>query len=58
MSSYCLKYKRNTKSINPRLSKFALCGGKKSRLVKKQEPSGILSSLGFKNIIKSDSIIM
>ena len=29
-------------------SKFAICGSKKSRLIKKQEASGILSSLGLK----------
>ena len=30
------------------LSKCAICGNKKSRFIKKQEPSGILSSLGLK----------
>ena len=30
------------------LSKCALCGSKKSRFIKKQEASGILSSLGLK----------
>ena len=29
-------------------SKFTICGSKKSRLIKKQEASGILSSLGLK----------
>ena len=59
MLSYCLKGKKNTESINPRvpktsndkkilLSKCAICGSKKLRFIKKQEASGILSSLGLK----------
>ena len=59
MSSYCLKIRNNTWSINPRvsktnngktmiLSKCAICGSKKSRFIKKQEVSGILSNLGLK----------
>ena len=45
MSSYCLKCKRNTDTINPRvlktangktmmLSKCAICGGKNSKFIK------------------------
>ena len=56
MSSYCLKCRNNTGSINPIvsksnnsktmiLSKCAICGSKKSRFIKKQEASGILSNL-------------
>ena len=59
MSSYCLKCRNNTGSINPIvsksnnsktmiLSKCAICGSKKSRFIKKQETSGILSDLGVK----------
>ena len=59
MSTYCLKCRKKTKSINPRvsktnngktmiLSKCAICGSKKSRFIKKQEASGILSNLGLK----------
>ena len=59
MSSYCLKCRKNTESLNPRvsrsnngktmtLSKCAICGSKKSRFIKKQEASGILSNLGLK----------
>ena len=55
MSSYCLKCKKNTENINPRvsktsngktmlLSKCAICGSKKSRFIKKQEASGILNN--------------
>ena len=57
--SYCLKCKQNTQSINPVnaktsntariiLSKCAVCTIKKSRFVKKQEASGILSNSGLK----------
>ena len=59
MSSYCLKCKKNTENINPKVSKisngrklisskYAICGSKKSRFIKKQEESGILTSLGLK----------
>ena len=59
MSSYCLKCIENTENINPRvsktsngktmlLSKCAIYDSKKSRSIKKQEASGILSSLGIK----------
>ena len=59
MLSYFLKCKKNIENINPRvsktsngkttiLSKCAICGRKKSRFIKRQEASGILSSLGLK----------
>ena len=59
MESYCLKCTKSTKNINPQvsstsngklmiLSKFAICGSKKSKFIKKQEAKGILSSLGIK----------
>ena len=57
MSSYCLKCRKNTENINPRVSKisngktmllYAIYGNKKSRFIKKQEASGILSILGLK----------
>ena len=60
MPSYCLKCRKNTENINPRvsktstgktimiLSKCAICGSKKSRFIKRQEAKGILTSLGFK----------
>ena len=52
MSSYCLKCRKNTESINTRvsrtnngktmiLSNCAICGSKKSRFIKKQEAIGI-----------------
>ena len=59
MESYCLKGKKKTENINPQisstsngkimiLSKCAICGGKKSRFIKKQEAKGLLSKLGIK----------
>ena len=59
MLSYCLRRKKDTENKNPGvsktfnnkimlLSKCAICGTKKSRLIKKQEGSGMLSSLGLK----------
>ena len=59
MKSYCLKYKKYTKNINPQvsstsngklmiLSKCAICGSRKSKLIKKQNAKGILSSLDIK----------
>ena len=59
MLSYCLKCKKNTESINPKvlkttsgkamiLSTCAICGGKKSKFIKEQEAKGLLSNLGLK----------
>ena len=59
MESYCLTCKKHRKNINPHissisngksmiLSKCAICGSKKSRLIKKPKPKGLLSNLGIK----------
>ena len=59
MESYCLKCKKNTKNIDPKissssngktmiLSKYAICGSKKSRSIKNQEAKELLSNLGIK----------
>ena len=59
MESYCLKCKKYTKNIDPKisgssncktmiLSKCAICGSKKLRFVNKQEAKGLLSKLGIK----------
>ena len=59
MLSYCLKCKRNTESINPKvsqttnskaiiLSPCAICGSKKSKFIKQQEAKGLLSNLGLR----------
>ena len=52
MKSYCLKSRKNTENINPRVSstsndrtmllpKYAICGSKKSRIIKNQEAKGL-----------------
>ena len=38
------------------LSKYVTCRRKKSRFIKKQEASGILSSLGFKTPLRKISL--
>ena len=59
MLSYCLKCKKNTESKNPKvarskngrimfLSKCAVCDSKKSKCIKQQKASGLLSSLRIK----------
>ena len=59
MLSYCLKHKKNTESINPKvsktkngktiiLSKCAICDSKKSKFIKEQQAKGLLSNLGIK----------
>ena len=58
MLSYCLKCKRNTESINPKisatsnsktmLSKCAICGNKKSKFIKEQEAKGLLNNLDIR----------
>ena len=59
MLSYCLKCKKNTESINPKvsktsngktivLSKCAICGSKKSKFIKEQQAKGLLSNLGIR----------
>ena len=59
MLSYSLKCKKNTDSVNLKvsatsngrtmiLSRCAICGGKKSKFIKNQEAKGLLSSLGLK----------
>ena len=57
--TYCLAYRKYTKSINPKIvrnrqsrsmikSNYAVCGSKKSRFIKEQQTSGLLSNLGIK----------
>ena len=58
MVTYCLKCKKGTKNINPEISstsngktmisKSAICSSKKSRFIKNQEATGLLSNLGIK----------
>ena len=59
MLSYCWSYRKNTESKNPKvastknerillLSICEVCDGKKSKFIKQQEASALLSSLGIK----------
>ena len=59
MKSYCLKCRKDTENINPRvsktsngrtmvLSKCVICGSKTSRFIKNQEAKGLLSNLGVR----------
>ena len=59
MLYYCLKCRKNKESKNTKvvraknerimlLSKCVVCNSKKSKFVKQQEPSRLLSSLGIK----------
>ena len=68
MKSYCLKYRKGTENINPKvsktsnsrtmsLSKCAICGSKKSRFIKNQEAKGLLSNLGIKTPLSKVPIL-
>ena len=59
LSYYCLKCRKKTESKNPKaaktkngrimlLSKCTVSDSKKSKFIKEQEASGLLSSLGIK----------
>ena len=61
---YCLKCKKDTENINPRVSntsngktvissKYAICGSKKSRFIKNQEAKGLLSNLGLRTSLST-----
>ena len=58
MSSYCLKCRKNTESINPRVSKTngktIICG---AGFIKKQEPSRIFSNLGLKTLSSENPLL-
>ena len=59
MLCYCLKCKKNTENINPKVSKTtngktmmllkcAICGSKKSKFIKEQQAKGLLMNLGIR----------
>ena len=63
MLSYCLKWRKNTESKNPKVariekgkimlvSKCAVYDNKKSKFIRQQESSGLLSCLGIKTPLK------
>ena len=68
MKSYCLKCRKDTENINPRvsktnngrtllLSKCSICGRKKLRFIKNQETKGLLSNLGIRTPLSKVSIL-
>ena len=68
MKSYCLKCRKDTENINPRvsktsnyrkmaLSKCAICGSKKSRFIKNQEAKGLLTNVGIKTPLSKVPIL-
>ena len=68
MLSYCLKCRKNTESINPKvskttngktmiLSKCAICGSKKSKFIKEQQAKGLLSNLGIRTPLSKISVL-
>ena len=68
MLSYCLKCRRNTESINPKVSKTtngkamnlstcAICGSKKSKFIKEQEAKGLLSNLGLRTPLNKTPVL-
>ena len=68
MKSYCLKCKKDTENVNPRvsitsngrkmiLSKYAICSSKKSRFIKDQEAKGLLSNLGVRTPLSTVPIL-
>ena len=68
MKSYCLKCRKDTENINPRvsktsnnrtmvLSKCAICGSKKPWFIKNQETKRLLSNLGIKTPLSEVPIL-
>ena len=68
MLSYCLKCKKDTESIDPKvsatrngrtmiLSNCAMCGSKKSKFIKKQEAKGLLSNVGIRTPLSKIPIL-
>ena len=68
MLSYCLKCKKNTESINPKvlkttngktmiLSKCAICSSKKSKFMKEQQAKGLLSNLGLRTPLNNIPVL-
>ena len=62
MKTYCIKCKKDTKNIDPKIvrtkknrlvmqSKCSVCGIKKSRFIKEQTAKGLLSNLGIKTTL-------
>ena len=68
LSYYCLKCRKNVESKNPKvaktkngrimlLSKCAVCDSKKSKFIKEQGASGLLSSFGIKTPLTKIALV-
>ena len=68
MLSYCLKCKKNTESINPKVSKStngkamilstcAICNSKKSKFIKEQQAKRLLNTLGLKTPLNKTPLL-
>ena len=68
MSSYCLKCRKNPENKNQKvarskngrivlLSKGAVCDSKKSKFIKQQEVSGLLTCLGTKTLLSKIPLV-
>ena len=68
MKTYCVKCRKDTENINPRMartknnrlvmqSKCCVCGIKKSIFVKEQEAKGLLSNLGTKTPLSKTPLL-
>ena len=68
MKSNCLKCRKDTENINPKvpytstgrtmkLSKCAICDSKKSRFIKHQEAKGLISNLGIRTPLSKVSLL-
>ena len=68
MRFYCLKCRKDTENINPKVSstsngkamiilKCPICGSEKSRSIKNQEAEGLLSNLGIRTSLSKVPIL-
>ena len=68
MKSYCLKCRKDTEHIDPKVSKTsnnrimvlpkcAICRSKKSRFIKNQKAKGLLSNLGIRTSLNKVPIL-
>ena len=68
MKSYCLRCRKDTEEINPKVSstsngkvmissKCAICGSKTSRFIKNQETKGLLSNFGLRKLLSKVPIL-
>ena len=68
MKTYCLKCKKDTANIDPKMvktknnrllmqSKCSVCKTKKSRFAKEQDAKGLLSNLGIKTLLSKTPLL-